>query len=167
LDGRGINLIVEIIQNPNILFIDASTAARLSHLILGLDTLVKNPIGYGAGTTQIYSPDFINYGLFQFINLEYYSLSLYDNYRFLSLLGSLLFAYGIFGLFILLFLVSIFIITPILKKDNKLFKIAILFFVFCFFTILTSNPISYPFLWLLMGIFLNYFYYRGKNIACN
>jgi hypothetical protein len=163
-NNRGLHILKGMMGGLDFLFSDQSVAHRVTHLFLGISALFENILGYGAATMQIYALDFMNYGLFQYVNEEQYVQYLRGGYIPLSLLGGLLFFYGAMGLFIVYFLISIFLVTPFVRREGELLKFGILSFVFCMFLILSSNPLLYPVIWILLGSSLNYLFYNNEKL---
>ena len=109
---------------------------------------------------KVFSPVYTHFiSQFSFIDEKYYLPHL-GSYISLSLLGSVLFSYGVMGLFIIYFLIDIFLIKPFVMKKRMLLKFGVLSFVFSLFLVLSSTPFLYPPLWLLLGITLNYLFYN-------
>ena len=167
ISNRGIKVIDILINNPTILLHDRSVTARLSDLLVGIGSLTSYPFGHGSGTGNIYYFNENNFLLFQYISTNFNVSLEHNSVVFQSLLGNLLFTYGFIGLFPVYFIVSIFLFKPILKKDYIMLKFSMLMIPLILFMILTSNPISFPYIWLLFGISLNYFYIQRNRGVYN
>ena len=101
-------IIDDVLLDPSFL-LDTSFAHRFVHLYVGfLGLLQTYGSGFGAGTFTIIAPEvYINSGVASQINLnEFYTYACYETLREspVSVMGLLMFEYGVFGLFLILYL---------------------------------------------------------------
>lgn len=158
--GRAAAL-VSIVDDPQRLFYDQSMSHRITQLLVSLVSLPDNFfMGHGAGTFRYYAQEYADSSIFENTDRQLYEPYLNTDVI-LSMLGGLIFSFGVIGLFqFYLWGDVLFTMVRVKHVRREVFVYAVMSGVISLLLSLSSQPIMHPTIWILLGIVLNHIKYR-------
>ena len=144
---RVMDLLFYMMTDPS-LILETSFAHRFVHLYVGVIAIIETGgFGFGAGSfTENASDLFVAHNLSAQLSLNsYYSVAVWETLKEspVSMIGMLMFEYGVFGIVVVLFLITIPLRSTLQHKSYLSFMI--------FLTLFQSFPLSYPAMWVVIG----------------
>ena len=144
---RVMDVLFNVVTDPS-LILETSFAHRFVHLYVGVIAIMETSgLGFGAGSFTEYASDlFVAHNVSAQLSLNsYYSFAVWETLKEspVSMIGMLMFEYGVFGIVVVLFLITIPLRSTVQHKSYLSFMI--------FLTLFQSFPLSYPLMWVIIG----------------
>jgi hypothetical protein len=154
---RVIKVLSYAISDPSTI-LSTSFAHRFVHLYVGFLGMIDTyGLGFGAASFTLHAADLFNeYNLALKLNLNhYYSTAVVETLKTspVSMIGMLMFEYGIFGMLICIYLITI----PIFARLPYGLYLSVMIFLSLF----QSFPLSYPPMWIV----ISYIIYEKKQLS--